>query len=101
MNNISNIYGNKSFNLEILNKDIKKLEDLLLNHRIYENTCFITWDKDFKTIYSNKHITTRLYTIFACYSDSSNYDKDSSPMEAQKSYKGFQSSHPGFSKGEH
>jgi len=65
LNNISNIYGNKSFNLEILNKDIKKLEDLLLNHRIYENTCFITWDKDFKTIYSNKHITTRLYTIFA------------------------------------
>ncbi|MHA1256728.1 MAG: HsdM family class I SAM-dependent methyltransferase [Promethearchaeota archaeon] len=65
MSNISNIYGNKSFNLEILNKDIKKLEDLLLNHRFYENTCFKTWEKDFKTIYSNKHITPRLYIIFA------------------------------------
>ena len=65
MSNISNIYGNKSFNLEILNKDIKKLEDILLNHRIYEKTCFKTWDKDFKTIYSNEHITPRLYIIFA------------------------------------
>lgn len=65
MSNISTIYGNKSFNLEILNKDIKKLEDLLSNHRIYENTCFKTWEKDFKTIYSNKHIIPRLYIIFA------------------------------------
>ena len=65
MSNISNIYGNKFFNLEILNKDIKKLEDMLLNHRIYKNDCFKTWDKDFKAIYNNKHITLRLYIIFA------------------------------------
>jgi SAM-dependent methyltransferase len=65
LSNISNIYGNKSFNLEILNKDIKKLEDLLLNHKFYEKTCFKTWEKDFKTIYSNNHITPRLYVIFA------------------------------------
>lgn len=65
MSNISNIYGNKFFNLEILNKDIKKLEDMLLSHRIYNNDCYKTWDKDFKVIYNNKHITLRLYIIFA------------------------------------
>ena len=65
MNNTSNISGNKSFNLEILNENIKKIKDLLLDQRIYRNVCFKTWDKDFKTIYNKKHINLRLYIIYA------------------------------------
>jgi tRNA1(Val) A37 N6-methylase TrmN6 len=65
LGNISISSNEKNFDLDILKNNIKKLEEILLKHKIYEKKCFKDWSNDFKVIYNNKDVNIQLYIIFA------------------------------------